>query len=100
MSEAGTPESARLDADQLAGLAADIKRWGMQLGFQQLGVCDIELDTHEAALERWLAEGKPGNPGGNLYCLFNQRQASKGWGLGGEKPREDSNQDKQRQSAF
>ena len=57
MSEAGTPESARLDADQLAGLAADIKRWGMQLGFQQLGVCDIELDTHEAALERWLAEG-------------------------------------------
>ena len=39
---------------QLSGLADRIKRWGKQLGFQQLGISDTQLEDHEARLQSWL----------------------------------------------
>jgi epoxyqueuosine reductase len=39
---------------QLAQLAKRIKRWGEELGFQQLGICDTQLEDHEARLLAWL----------------------------------------------
>jgi len=38
-------------------LARDIKRWGQQLGFQQVGITDTLLEQAEADLDSWLAEG-------------------------------------------
>jgi epoxyqueuosine reductase len=38
----------------LSRLKADIGRWGRELGFQQLGVSDIDLATAEARLGEWL----------------------------------------------
>lgn len=45
------------DNAQLAELAAAIKTWGRELGFQQIGIADIDLSTHEARLLDWLAGG-------------------------------------------
>jgi epoxyqueuosine reductase len=42
---------------QLAQLAAAIKAWGRELGFQRVGVADIDLDRHERQLLDWLAAG-------------------------------------------
>lgn len=39
---------------QLAQLANRIKRWGEELGFHQLGICDTQLENHEARLLAWL----------------------------------------------
>ncbi|WP_341502097.1 tRNA epoxyqueuosine(34) reductase QueG [Gallaecimonas sp. GXIMD4217] len=41
-------------------LAADIKRWGEELGFQQVGITDTDLSAHEDALRAWLAAGHHG----------------------------------------
>ena len=49
--------TAILSALQLASLAAAIKAWGRELGFQQVGVADINLAAHEARLLDWLAAG-------------------------------------------
>jgi epoxyqueuosine reductase len=38
----------------LSLLKADIERWSRELGFQQLGVSDIDLATAEARLGEWL----------------------------------------------
>lgn len=38
-------------------LARDIKLWGRELGFQQLGITDIHLDAEEIRLQEWLAKG-------------------------------------------
>ena len=38
-----------------AALAAAIKQWGVELGFQQLGITGIELGDDEARLADWLA---------------------------------------------
>ena len=45
------------DYDQLA---ADIKRWGLELGFQQLGISATELGDDETHLLNWLAAGRHG----------------------------------------
>lgn len=42
-------------------LAEDIKLWGKELGFQQVGITDINLSQHEALLQRWLEKGYHGN---------------------------------------
>ena len=36
-------------------LATDIKRWGDELGFQQIGISDIQLSTAEVFLNDWLS---------------------------------------------
>lgn len=38
-------------------LAADIKRWGMELGFGQIGITDTDLSTAESAHREWVAKG-------------------------------------------
>ncbi len=35
-------------------LGQRIKRWGRELGFQQVGIADTDLSAHEAYLNRWL----------------------------------------------
>ncbi|MGZ8217811.1 tRNA epoxyqueuosine(34) reductase QueG [Methylomagnum sp.] len=40
-----------------AALAAQIKTWGRELGFQQVGIADIDLTQAEGRLAEWLAAG-------------------------------------------
>lgn len=47
----------------LERLAADIKRWGEALGFQQIGIADVDLSTAEAHLLDWLGAGHHGEMG-------------------------------------
>lgn len=49
-----------MDAPDYADLAADIKRWGVELGFQQIGIADTDLGADEAHLRRWLDAGRHG----------------------------------------
>lgn len=35
-------------------LADKIKIWARELGFQKVGICDVDLSEHEAALQKWL----------------------------------------------
>ena len=49
--------AATLDLDQLA---RDIRLWGRELGFQQVGIAGVELAEHEAHLQRWLDAGYQG----------------------------------------
>lgn len=37
-------------------LAIDIKRWGQELGFQQVGITDIHLETYEKRYLEWLSQ--------------------------------------------
>ncbi|MBK1693533.1 tRNA epoxyqueuosine(34) reductase QueG [Chromatium weissei] len=46
--------------NQLDSLATQIKTWGKQLGFQQLGITDIDLAVAETRLLNWLAAGHHG----------------------------------------
>jgi epoxyqueuosine reductase len=41
-------------------LARRIKTWGMELGFQQVGITGTDLDADEAHLVNWLAAGRHG----------------------------------------
>lgn len=47
-------------APDAEALKARIRQWGRELGFQQVGFADTELDDAEADLDRWLAEGRHG----------------------------------------
>jgi epoxyqueuosine reductase len=44
-------------SDDMSELAKHIRKWGRELGFQQLGVSDIDLGDHEAHLNSWLSKG-------------------------------------------
>lgn len=41
-------------------LAADIKAWGIEIGFQQVTIADIDLREHAPHLESWIAENYHG----------------------------------------
>ncbi|MFC0445962.1 tRNA epoxyqueuosine(34) reductase QueG [Pseudidiomarina halophila] len=41
-------------------LAEDIKRWGQELGFQKVGITDLDLSAERDALAQWLADGMHG----------------------------------------
>lgn len=43
-----------------ASLAGRIKDWGLELGFQQVGIADTTLDAYETRLATWLHEGRHG----------------------------------------
>jgi epoxyqueuosine reductase len=45
----------------LSQLAADVKRWGRELGFQQVGITDIELGDAETRLKTWLSKNYHGS---------------------------------------
>ncbi|WP_447893580.1 tRNA epoxyqueuosine(34) reductase QueG [Vreelandella sp. GE22] len=55
-----TSTAFSLSDDELERLAALIKTWGRELGFQQIGITDTELGEHEAHLDAWLAKGYQG----------------------------------------
>jgi epoxyqueuosine reductase len=44
-------------------LASDIKAWGKALGFQQIGIADIDLKEDERYLSAWLASRRHGEMG-------------------------------------
>jgi epoxyqueuosine reductase len=44
-----------INHQDMAGLALQIKQWGLELGFQQVGITDTDLSDAEAYLENWLA---------------------------------------------
>ncbi len=48
------------NAIDFAALAAQIKRWGTELGFQQVGITDTALSEDEAWLLNWLDKGYHG----------------------------------------
>ena len=47
----------------LQALASDIKRWGKQMGFQQIGITDTDLGEAEVHLLSWLKAGFHGEMG-------------------------------------
>jgi len=50
-----------INSIDLNQLTDNIKTWGKSLGFQQVGVCDVDLSQHEKALRNWLENGYQGN---------------------------------------
>jgi epoxyqueuosine reductase len=44
----------------LAALAAQVKAWGRELGFQKVGITGVELPEDERRLLEWLAAGRHG----------------------------------------
>jgi epoxyqueuosine reductase len=53
--------SVELADSELAQLASRIKKWGEELGFQQLGIADTQLKSHEKLLLKWIAKGYHGS---------------------------------------
>ncbi|MCF2949037.1 tRNA epoxyqueuosine(34) reductase QueG [Paraglaciecola aquimarina] len=47
----------------LLGLVENIKAWGKELGFQQVGISDLDLNQHESYLKSWLEKGFAGEMG-------------------------------------
>ncbi len=50
-----------ISEQQLQSLTHQIRAWATELGFQQLGISDIDLRDHEEHLQRWLAAGYHGS---------------------------------------
>ena len=48
---------------QLGELAVNIKIWGKELGFAQIGICDTDLTAEEPKLQAWLDKGYHGEMG-------------------------------------
>ena len=51
---------SRQRIDDPAKLKADIRAWALELGFQQLGVSDVDLAGAESRLREWLDAGYHG----------------------------------------
>jgi epoxyqueuosine reductase len=60
MSRTRNENPAPARTPDLAVLARDIKRWGRELGFQQVGIADTDLGNAEARLLTWLAQERHG----------------------------------------
>ncbi len=50
-----------IDEHAMQTLRQQLTDWAHELGFQQIGVTDIDLADHEILLKRWLAEGYHGD---------------------------------------
>ncbi len=57
---AATSPARTWPSEQLHAMKSDIIRWGKELGFQQLGIADIDLGEHEQHLRHWLDQGMQG----------------------------------------
>ncbi len=57
---ASKSQTKTLNPDQRQQLAQDIKRWGLELGFDAVGICDTELSDHEKRLDDWIKNGMHG----------------------------------------
>lgn len=49
------------DDAALEHLAEQLQQWGRELGFQQVGITDVDLSSHEPKLKEWLAKGYNGS---------------------------------------
>ncbi|WP_347554918.1 tRNA epoxyqueuosine(34) reductase QueG [Robbsia sp. KACC 23696] len=58
--ERGNADARELDASRLAQLASSIKDWARALGFDAVGISDIDLHAAEPGLLAWLAAGYHG----------------------------------------
>ncbi|GHA21497.1 epoxyqueuosine reductase [Arenicella chitinivorans] len=61
MSAPLSKNTATTPPEDLAQLAAQIKDWGKQLGFDAVGIADLDLQEHEVHLQNWLAKGMHGD---------------------------------------
>ena len=52
-----------IDKQSAEALLDDIRGWATELGFQQLGVTDVDLGEHEGYLQKWLDAGYHGTMG-------------------------------------
>lgn len=52
---------SNIESIDLIKLTDNIKAWGRALGFQQVGIADIDLAQHEAHLTEWLEQGYHGD---------------------------------------
>jgi len=50
-----------LDAAALAKLANDLRQWAQELGFQQVGITDTQLDEAHQRLQAFLEQGRHGS---------------------------------------
>jgi epoxyqueuosine reductase len=50
-----------LSTKEQQSLPAQIRRWAQELGFQQLGITDVDLGEHEGYLQKWLDAGYHGS---------------------------------------
>ncbi|HEX4975334.1 MAG TPA: tRNA epoxyqueuosine(34) reductase QueG [Pseudomonadales bacterium] len=46
----------RYSAEFLNSLSSNIKHWGLELGFQQIGICDLHIAPHDTWLKDWLGQ--------------------------------------------
>src|SRR5260221_7388719 len=60
MSHLKAVRARRMRPADLAMLAATIKSWGRELGFQAVGIADTDLSAAEPRLAAWLASGFAG----------------------------------------
>lgn len=48
--------AASINEHQARELLTQIRQWALELGFQQLGVADLDLSRHQPHLDEWLAK--------------------------------------------
>lgn len=58
-----TQQRRAFSQDRLETLKRDLKCWGSELGFQQIGIADCDLAQAEERLQQWLAESMHGDMG-------------------------------------
>ncbi len=46
--------TSNINTLDLSKLTQDIRQWGLELGFQQIGITDIDLSKHQQHLQHWL----------------------------------------------
>ena len=51
----------QLTSQESPALVQKIRQWATELGFQQLGITDVDLGEHEAYLQKWLDAGYHGS---------------------------------------
>lgn len=56
-----TPPLTVQQSVALRNLADEIRQWGSNLGFQQTGITDLELDEHSSRYRQWLDLGMHGS---------------------------------------
>ncbi|MDT8429035.1 MAG: tRNA epoxyqueuosine(34) reductase QueG [Pseudomonadales bacterium] len=61
--------TSSLSASELQQLSVQIKTWGMELGFQQLAISDVNVEKHAAHLDDWLAN----NYHGEMHYMARHR---------------------------
>lgn len=50
-----------IEQQDIVQLTRQVKQWGLELGFQQVGISGVDLGEHGQHLQRWLAKGFHGD---------------------------------------